>query len=186
MPRRHHGVRGVDPDPEVGAGKAGGNTTGIVGSPTNQYVNFAELRRCLDITGQKVNADHLISHPCKQAPLSTKQTFNQVWKWTVVSGQVGTMSVRTPVSSGQGGIPDTDYCLTVPGAGNLLVVSICAPGQTDPQWTATGDVPGSPQTSFNLISKTRAQCMSVSCVAAITFGSSNIVLEPCDGSTKQR
>lgn len=175
-----------DPDPEVGAGKAGGNTTGLVGSPTNQYVNFAEFGRCLDITGQMVNADHLIAYPCKQAPLSTRLTFNQVWKWTVVSGQVGTMSVHTPADQDKGGLRDTDYCLTAPATGSLIVMSVCAAGQLDQQWTATGEVPGSPLTSYNLISSTRNQCMSVSRAGAITYGSSNIVLEPCDGSTKQR
>lgn len=167
----------IAPDPEVGAGKAGGNVTGLVGSPTNQYVNFAEFGRCLDITGQNVNADHLIAYPCKQAPDSTNLTFNQVWNWTTVSGALGRMNVT------QGGV---DFCLTAPAAGRLVLTKQCSSTRTDQQWTAAGRVAGSPTTSYTLKSQSAGTCLSVSQVGALSAPWSDITAEPCDGSTKQR
>ena len=166
-----------NPDPAVGAGKAGGNVTGLPGSPTNQFVNFAQFGRCLDVTGQQVTADHLIAYPCKQAPDSTQLTWNQVWTWTAVSGQLGRLST-TP-----GG---TSYCLTAPATGLKVVVTACSTSRTDQQWTAT-QVTGSASTSYNLVSQSRPQqCLSISLTDVSSFGSSTVVVEPCDGTTKQR
>ena len=166
-----------NPDPAVGAGKAGGNVTGLPGSPTNQFVNFAQFGRCLDVTGQQVTADHLIAYPCKQAPDSTRLTWNQVWTWTAVSGQLGRLSTAP------GG---TSYCLTAPATGLKVVVTACSTSRTDQQWTAT-QVTGSASTSYNLVSQSRPQqCLSISLTDVSSFGSSTVVVEPCDGTTKQR
>jgi hypothetical protein len=167
-----------DPDPSVGAGKAGGNTSGVVGEPTNQYVNFEQFGRCLDVTAQMVGSTHLIAYPCKQAPLSSLLTWNQVWTWTSVSGNVGTM--RTDAPSGA-------HCLDAPASGEFIVVKPCTtPVPQQQQWTATGDIPGSPQSSFNLVSASRNQCMSLGPTGATTYGSSKVILEPCNGGLKQR
>ena len=173
------GFQAFDPDAQVGAGKSGGNTSGVVGLPTSQYVNFLEFGRCLDITGQNVNADHLIAYPCKQAPDSSKLTFNQVWAFSgPPAGGLGTMSVT---KSG------TRYCLTAPTSGDRIVTKPCDSSEpANQKWNATGAVPGSPQTSYNLVSQSRNQCMSVTRVGATTFGSSDIVVEPCTGSLAQR
>lgn len=170
--------RAFDPDPSVGAGKAGGNTSGLVGAPTNQYVNFEQFGRCLDVTAQNVNMDHLIAYPCKQAPLSSLLTWNQVWNWTPVSGNVGTMRTNAPSGA---------HCLEAPAAGQFVVVKPClTPAPDRQQWTATGLVPGSPTTSYNLISESRNQCMSLGPNNATTYGSSKVILEACNGALKQR
>ena len=181
------GPAAFDPDPQVGAGKAGGNTTGRPGAPTSQYVNYQQFGRCLDITGQNVNADHLIAYPCKQAPNSSTLTFNQVWAYTAVGATgYGTMSVTKTDGS--------RYCLKAPISGNLITTPACAavPGN-DQLWQPSGDT-GVYESSYRLVSKLSVaqnpaapQCMSVSPLAsAITYGSSNIIVEACDGTLKQK
>jgi Tfp pilus assembly protein PilX len=180
------GPAAFDPDPQVGAGKAGGNTTGRPGAPTSQYVNYQQFGRCLDITGQNVNADHLIAYPCKQAPNSSTLTFNQVWAFTAVgSAGYGTMSVT---------LSGTRYCLKAPSSGNLIVTPQCATTPGDDQlWQPSGDT-GVYESSYRLVSKLSVtanpaapKCMAVSPLSqAITFGSSNILAETCDGSLGQK
>lgn len=174
-------VEAFDPDPSVGAGKAGGNTTGIVGSPTNQYVNFEQFGRCLDVTSQDVNQPFLIAYPCKQAPDSTKLTWNQVWRFEVLSGSVGRMYTLNRNDVNQ------PYCLTAAASGEFITATPCTnPLALNQQFTATGLVPGSPQTSYNLVSKSRNQCMSLGSKTATNFGSSKVILEPCSGALVQR
>jgi hypothetical protein len=172
------GYTAWDPDPQVGAGKAGGNITGVPGAPTSQFVNYKEFGRCLDVTGQNVNADHLIDYPCKQAPDSTTLTWNQVWTYSPVSGGYGTF--YTTYSG-------TRYCLTAPSSGNLITTVTCAgtPGNNQ-LWNTTGNIPGNYTASYELVSKLDGRCMGASRTGAITFGSSNIVLETCDGSLDQK
>lgn len=173
------GYTAWDPDPELGAGKAGGNVTGLPGAPTNQYVNYAEFGRCLDVTGQNVSADHLIAYPCKQAPDSGKLTWNQVWTWTSASGIYGTLSTNN----------GSAYCLEAPATGNLITTKPCDSSKPDKQlWTGTGKIDGNYNDSYRLLSKgpQPGMCMSVSRAGAITNGSSNIVIEACSGSLKQK
>jgi Tfp pilus assembly protein PilX len=174
------GYTAWDPDPEVGAGKAGGNITGLPGSPTNQYVNYAEFGRCLDITGQNVDADHLIAYPCKQAPDSNALTWNQVWAYTAATGGYGTLSVNHPNGN--------KYCLEAPASGTLIVSKVCDNSKPDRQlWQATGKIDGNYPDSYRLKSKLRlGMCMSVTRTGAITFGSSNIIVETCSESLKQK
>jgi hypothetical protein len=169
-----------DPDAELGAGKAGGNTTGLVGSPTNQYVNFGEFGRCLDITYQNVNMNFLIAYPCKQAPDSTKVRWNQIWRWQVISGDKGRMHVTT------GG---KNWCLTAPSSvtpEEFVITQECQADRTDQEWIATGKVPDSPGTSYNLVSVLRGQCMSISRSFPPSVPWAKVVLEPCDGRRVQK
>ena len=173
---------GYDPDPELGAGKAGGNITGLVGSPTNQYVNFGEFGRCLDITYQQLDMDHLIAYPCKQAPDSTKVRWNQIWRWEVISGDRGRMYV-TPTPGG------TEWCLTAPTSvtpQDYPVTKQCEADRIDQEWIATGEVPDSPGTSYNLISVLRGKCMSITRAFGTPANSAKVVLEPCDGRRVQK
>ncbi|MBV9486485.1 MAG: hypothetical protein JO246_10545, partial [Frankiaceae bacterium] len=170
-----------NPDPQTGAGKSGGNISGVPGSPTQQYVNYAEFGRCLDITGQNVGADHLIDYPCKQAPNSCLLTWNQVWYYTAVSGGYGTMSVR--YAGGRKACDTTsytNYCLTAPSSGNYITVSPCAatPGANQ-LWNPTGKIIGNYPNSYLLISKLNGQCMAADPSVQPTFGSSTIVTTSC-------
>lgn len=172
------GPAAFDPDAQVGAGKAGGGISGVPGA-TKQYVNYAQFGRCLDITGQNVNSDHLIAYPCKQAPDSTKLTFNQVWTYSAATGSYGKFYVT------QNG---TNYCLTAPASGNLVTTTPCQTTLTDNQaWVASGNVAGNYPASYTLTSKSLGQCMGVSPLSeAYTFGSSNITVGACDGSSSQK
>jgi type II secretory pathway pseudopilin PulG len=171
---------GFDPDPEIGAGKAGGNTTGLVGSPTNQYVNFGEFGRCLDVSAQNTNSEFLIAYPCKQAPDSTRVRWNQIWRWQSLGGNRGRMHVNT------GG---KDWCLTVPTSPTpeeFVTTKVCVAGRVDQEWIATGEVPDSPSTSYNLVSVLRGTCMSISRSFGLAHQSAKVVLEPCDGRRLQK
>ena len=55
------------PSPAVGAGQA----------EAPQLINYYEFGRCLDVTGQNVNANHLIDYPCKQNPNPSSVLWNQ-------------------------------------------------------------------------------------------------------------
>ncbi|MDP9164909.1 MAG: ricin-type beta-trefoil lectin domain protein [Actinomycetota bacterium] len=173
------GYTAWNPDPQVGAGKAGGNISGTPGAPTNQYVNYFEFGRCLDITGQNVNADHLIDYPCKQSPDSSKLTFNQVWTYTAVSGGYGTMSTST------GG---TTYCLQAPASGVVQITTKpCVANQSNQLWHPTGPITGNYAASYNLISQSDGMCMAASgTVFDASAGASEITVETCDASLRQK
>ena len=182
------GYNAWNPDPQVGAGLAGGNTTGIPGAPTNQYVNYAEFGRCLDITGQDVTANHLIDYPCKQAPDKTQLTFNQVWTFQAYgSGGFGTMYVT---KSG------TQYCLTAPSSGVYIVVSPtgnggsgCTQSPTPYQlWQPTGNLQGNYPNSYELVNQQLTMCMTASSGpnGDLTPGSSNIIVQTCNGTLAQK
>lgn len=172
------GPAAFDPDPEVGAGKAGGAISGVPGG-TRQYVNYAQFGRCLDITGQNVNADHLIAYPCKQAPDSRALTFNQVWDYTAGTDGYGTFYVT--LAGGR-------YCLTAPLTGELIVTKSClANPLPDQLWRATKVVPGDYAGSYTLINKGTGTCMGVSALSqAISNQASNIILSACNGSNGQK
>lgn len=169
---------GFAPDASVGAGKAGGNTSGAPGSPTNQFVNFAEFGRCLDITGQNVNASSLILYPCKQAPDSTTLSFNQVWSLSTGVGVPGQLSVTKSA---------TKYCLTAPATGTYVTTTACSAARTDQLWTAKGSVAGSDSTSYTVVSTTRpGMCLSTSRTNMPNAPWSVITVENCNGTTRQR
>lgn len=172
------GPAAFDPDPQVGAGKAGGSTDGVPGL-TKQFVNYAQFGRCLDITGQNVGADHEIAYPCKQAPNSSKLTFNQVWDYTPGADGYGPFYVT------KNGVK---YCLQVPATGKLVTTPACAATPPATQlWKASGLVPGDYASSYRLVNKSSGTCLAVSPLSeAVTFGSSNIVVMPCDGSSSQK
>ncbi len=182
------GLNSWNPDPQVGAGLAGGNTSGQPGAPTRQFVNYAEFGRCLDITNTNVYTDHLIDYPCKQAPDSTQLTFNQVWTYTPLgSTGYGTMTVTT------GGTP---YCLTAPSSGVLITVAAlgtgsagCTTAPTPYQlWQATGNLAGNYPNSDELVNKQLSLCLSASSApnGNLTPGSSNIIVEACNGTLREK
>lgn len=181
----------LDPDPSVGAGKAGGNISGVVGPPTNQYVNFEEFGRCLDVTNFNFDRDYLIAYPCKQAPDSTKLSWNQLWQFVPTSGKVGKF-FTVPDDTGNSPTPSSyknkQVCLTADATSKFVRGTLCqTPLPLNQQWTATGSVPGSPQTSYNLVSKSRSMCMSLSSPAEnYTPGIRKITIETCNGALEQR
>lgn len=185
------GFTAWNPDPQAGAGKAGGNTTGAPGAPTNQFVNYAELGRCLDVTGQSVGNGYLIDYPCKQSPDSSKLTWNQVWHYQVVSGNYGIFYTVCPAgaacnTNGSSNASAINDCVTAPASGasnNYVYVSPCLSTPSNAQlWQTTGNIAGNYPNSYLLISKLTGLCMGSDPSVQPTFGSSTIVATACDGS----
>jgi Tfp pilus assembly protein PilX len=176
-----------NPDPQVGAGKSGGNTTGVPGAPTQQFVNYALFGNCLDVNGQNFGND-LIAYPCKQAPDSTTLTWNQIWHFQIISGSYGIL--YTNCSAGAGGcIPASPAssvkdCLVSPGTLNGLVYGVQCPTGTPPDselWDATGSTPANYSNQYLLINKADGMCMAPD-PSQTSVGWSQIVVTTCDGS----
>jgi hypothetical protein len=116
------------PAPSVGAGAAIAPTSG-------QWVNYYEFGRCLDVTGQDVNATFLIDYPCKQNPYPNAVAWNQKFSGpTIAAGGVSASGqIYTTVSG-------TQYCLTSPGTDNgSALVKPCSATNTLQTWTVYND-----------------------------------------------
>ncbi len=162
-----------NPDPQVGAGPAGDNT--------QQLVNYSEFGRCLDVTGQNVNATWLIDYPCKQAPDPSYIAWNQRW---VYSAANKTLSTTT------GG---TTYCLQAPATlsatpiNNLVLIKPCS-GSALQTWTESGDVGGNYSSSYTIVSA------AGSCLTVVQPGLGStydqqwgaVIAGVCDGSLVQK
>ena len=176
-----------NPDPQVGAGKSGGNVTGVPGAPTQQYVNYAMFGNCLDVNGQQFN-NKLIAYPCKQAPDSTTLTWNQLWHFQTVSGSYGIF--YTNCSAGASGcLPSSPAssvkdCLVSPGTLNGLVYGVQCPTGTPPDnelWDPTGVVAGNYPSSYLLINKADGYCMAPDPTQR-SAGWAQIAVTTCDGT----
>jgi hypothetical protein len=176
-----------NPDPQVGAGKAGGNVTGTPGAPTQQYVNYALFGRCLDVNGQQFT-NKLIAYPCKQAPDSTTLTWNQIWHFQIVSGVYGIFYTNCSANA-SGCLPSKPSssvkdCLVSPGTLNGLVYGVQCPTGTPPDnelWNATGDVVGNYPNSYLLINKADGMCMAPD-PSQLSSGWPQIAVTTCDGT----
>jgi Tfp pilus assembly protein PilX len=155
------------PDAAVGAGAAG--------AATQQLINYSQYGRCLDVTGQNVNATWMIAYPCKQDP-SHPVTWNQRFVWD----SAGTHVLRTTTPSGL-------YCLTDPGTiGGLVVIQVCAAGRTDQVWMMNVDT-GNRTTSYTVVSAA-GRCLDLGAPrgsGGVTQWSS-IVVDVCDGTLEQK
>lgn len=183
----------MDPDPAVGAGKAGGNITGRPGAPTQQFVNFEQFGRCLDVTGGNFSTGFLIAYPCKQAPNSATLSWNQLWQFLPVTGNTGTLYTTPRSGDNQNGVSPAGYlntriCITAVSASAYVTGTPCLSSQpAEQQWTATGIVQDSPKTSYNMVSKAFGTCLSLSSAAdGYTAGIRKITVEACNGSARQR
>lgn len=176
------GYTAWNPDPQVGAGKAGGATSGLPGG-TNQLVNYQEFGRCLDITGQQIDADHLIDYPCKQAPATKWLTWNQVWNFSGSgAGQVGTIYVNYPGDSNHAA---GKYCLTAPTSPATYAVMTFCNGTTAQNWTPSGVITGNYAASYEIVSA-GGLCLTADGTNQITYLSSTITVVACDGTAKQK
>jgi Tfp pilus assembly protein PilX len=177
-----------NPDAQVGAGKSGSNTTGIPGSPTQQYVNYALFGRCLDVSGQNF-ANHLIAYPCKQAPDTTTLTWNQIWHFQTVSGNYGIFYTNCSANASGcvGGSTSTGEkdCLASPGTLNGAVYGVKCPSGTPPSnelWDPTGSSSGSYPSEYLLINQSDGLCMAADPgTLEPTSGITEIVVTDCSG-----
>jgi hypothetical protein len=176
-----------NPDPQVGAGKAGGNVSGTPGSPTGQYVNYALFGNCLDVTGQSFGNGYLIAYPCKQAPASSYLTWNQVWNYQPVSGNYGIFYTSCPANTGGcvGGSQSTttNDCLTAPTSGNIVYGTKCLATPSSAQlWQATGNQGAANYAgSYLLMNQSDGLCMAPD-PSTLGAGYPELVVTNCNGT----
>ncbi len=96
------GWKSVNPDPAVGKGNAS--------YETDQVVNHQLFGRCLDVTDTHIDANYMITYPCKQDP-SGNDSFDWNHKWYYNEPEVGQEYVSTKITVVTGG---TTYCLIAP------------------------------------------------------------------------
>jgi hypothetical protein len=149
----------------VGSGGAAPVAPLTIG-PTNQFVNYDEFGRCMDVTNTNVGWPYLIDYTCKQFPDTTNYPiWNQRWCFdplvtTTGSPTVGIVYTPNNASPGSCGTPGTappvsPYCLTSPratataSANNVVTVTSCtlpAPNSgtsgvaANLQWTTYGSL----------------------------------------------
>ncbi len=161
-----------NPDPQVGAGPAG--------DVTQQLVNYYEFGRCLDVTDQTVSRTWLIDYPCKQAPDSSKITWNQ--RWLYKSDGAGYKTFVTY----NGGSASSPYCLTSPASGNQVTTTTCD-GSARQRWTKTGEVAGDYGSSYQILNSA-GQCLSLAAGQGDTYHQqfATIIVETCSGQLRQK
>jgi hypothetical protein len=108
------------PTAKVGAGAAG------TALRLFQLTNYQYFGRCIDDTNQSVLATWLIGYPCKQDPLATNLTWNQVY-YTGVSGGDGGTTTTESASNG-GGAPGNTVISTPPVYNSSGVLITAATG----------------------------------------------------------
>jgi hypothetical protein len=157
------------PAPAVGAGAA----------EAPQLVNYYEFGRCLDVTNQNVNSDHLIDYPCKQNPYPNAVAWNQKFTLPVVTGTNKTGTIYTTTGG-------TNYCLTSPGTEEGLVVVIpCTAGNARQQWTVYNGNAALPYSAKYQIVDSAGRCLGLRAPVGSEVWSS-IDTETCTGATEQK
>lgn len=159
------------PSPAVGAGAA----------EAPQLINYYEFGRCLDVTNQDVNSNHLIDFPCKQNPSPGEVTWNQ--KFTTPGIAEGDASATGRIYTTRGG---RDYCLTSPGTdGGYVTVQTCSGSNARQTWTVYG---GSStlaySTKYTIVDNT-ARCLGLTEPVTGELWSA-IDVDVCTGATQQK
>jgi hypothetical protein len=160
------------PAPSVGAGAA----------VPPQWINYLEFGRCLDVTGQDVNATHLIDFPCKQNPYSGAVAWNQKFNSpTIPAGQTkATGQMYTTKSL-------INYCLTTPAiSGGYVTVKVCGSVAASLQtWTVYNGDKALPYASKFTIVDSGGRCFGLTTPAGSEAWSA-IDVEPCTGASEQK
>lgn len=158
------------PAPSVGAGAA----------EAPQLINLHEFGRCLDVTNQNVNENHLIDYPCKQNPDPTSVRWNQ--KFVTPGFADGASSavgrIVTPAPSGAN-------CLSSPlTPGGLVVVDPCS-GSGSQVWTVyNGNAALSYSAKFTIVDS-GGRCLGLADPVGNEAWSA-IAVEPCNGATEHK
>ncbi|SHN20958.1 RICIN domain-containing protein [Cryptosporangium aurantiacum] len=180
--KSYNNVQNFFPEATAGAGAAG--------AAAGQLVNFEQFGRCLDVTGQKTDADFLISWQCKQAPNPANVAWNQ--KWTTPTLADGTAGVKSLVTTNRSGL----YCLRSPRSaarGQYVRIVSCSASSTSLEllWTFYGNT-GAYATSYTVVDSS-GYCLSPTDPDAASpdlystgQSISKIVVAVCDGSTLQK
>jgi hypothetical protein len=178
--------RSFAPDAAVGTGRAGAGT--------EQLVNFQQFGRCLDVSGDDVNAGFLVIWPCKQKPGGAIQ-WNQVWHLPAIAAGATSGTGRIWLHNGRDNL---DYCLTSPGstaARQYVTVRLCPSGTVGPEMTWTRyAATGVFGTAYRIESAYLAPSGQTWCLTGTDSTDfwqnhgdiSKAVLAPCGGSTLQK
>jgi hypothetical protein len=159
------------PAPSVGAGAAA----------APQWINYYEFGRCIDVTNQDVNHDHLIDYPCKQNPWPSAVTWNQ--KFTTPTVPTGATHVTGTVYTTTGG---TNYCLTSPGTnGGYVIVKPCSASNSLQSWTFYNNDNSLPYSSKFTIVDSNGLCLGLGDPASGEQWST-VDVEKCVGSAQQK
>jgi len=159
------------PAPSVGAGAA----------QAPQLINYYEFGRCLDVTNQNVDENHLIDFPCKQNPYAAAVRWNQKFVTPGIAAQASS-AVGRIVTTPPSGVAN---CLTSPGTvGGLVVVDPCT-GASSQTWTVyNGNSALSYSTKFTIVDS-GGRCLGLTDPVGSEAWSA-IDVEVCDGSTSQK
>jgi hypothetical protein len=166
------------PAPAVGPG----------GAALPQWVNNAEVGRCLDVTNGDVNSTYLIDYPCKQNP--NPNAVSWIQKFTappVVAGQTSVVGqIYTTVTAG-----GSKYCLTSPGV-NLGRVTLgptgtggvqpCGSAGAAQTWTIYGGDKSLAQANKYTVVDNTGLCLGLDTPG----GWSVIDVETCTGAADQK
>jgi len=158
------------PAPSVGAGAA----------KAPQLINYYEFGRCLDVTNQDVNSNHLIDFPCKQNPYAPSVRWNQKFITPGIAAQASSAvgQIITPAPSG-------NNCLTSPGTeGGLVIVDPCT-GASSQVWTVYNGNSALPYSAKFTIVDSGGRCLGLTNPVG-TEAWSAIDVERCDGSTEHK
>jgi hypothetical protein len=178
--------RSFAPDAAVGTGRAGPGTA--------QLVNFQQFGRCMDVSGDDVNAGFLVIWPCKQKPSGAIQ-WNQVWHLPALTPGSTSATGRIWLHNDR---DNRDYCLTSPGstaAGKYVTVQLCPDGPVGPAMTWTRyEATGVFATAYRIESTYHAPAGQTWCLTGTGSTDhwaghgdvSKVVLATCEGSTLQK
>ena len=175
------------PEATVGAGMAGAGT--------KQLVNYQEFGRCLDATNQDPTYAFMIAYPCKQSPNPAELTWNQLYTYNAMTGQISTY-VNSGSHNGH------TYCLTSPMAvqTNLAVPSpvvrlneCISPLPTNMTWKEIGNSTGDYNQDYTIRdSSNPTLCLGVGLTGTGTPSASglgewsSLYVQTCDGSLGQK
>ncbi|AEV85401.1 hypothetical protein ACWT_4381 [Actinoplanes sp. SE50] len=183
----------------VSRGSAGAGAAVL--ADRNQWVDYAEFSRCMDVGGQKVADARLITYPCGQSPSLTSADWSQQWvpvdatsgqAAVLANGVAGVADVLFTVTDNDASPtnPDGRYCLWSPGtAGQKVQAKACSTTTAGYRWTITRNT-GLPTTSYR-VQDDHALCLTavgqdVLVDPGAPANTSILRTMPCDGSDQQK
>jgi len=162
---------------------------GAAGKATNQIVNYKEFGRCLDVTGENIDATYMIAYPCKQDP-TTGQTYLK-WnhKWYYSEPPVGQTSLADQQIVVQYLDKPTDRrCLQAPqdgdGWGAYPRFKACNASNAHQKWTRVQKA--SDYASSYVFTDYRGRCLTADATDTLDGNWSKITVTACTGSTAQK
>ena len=178
---------GMRPDASVGAGSAGDIGDTVSPNTGYQWVNYDEFGRCYDLPNWNGNTDQMTVSPCKQSPIRSTD-WNQVLHYEPATRQ---MWVRTG-PTGQTYLETTGplRCLEAPPVsatqGYTRMRACQSPAGPVQQWTVNRDT-GVYAASYTIVDGV-GRCLSLDQRPDVGIRPqwSEIIVEACDGSDKQK